>query len=430
MYGIPRKIGRYEIKNELGRGNMGAVYLARDPYIDREIAIKISNHRNTGSEENPDRFSREFFNEAKTVSRLIHPNIIAVYDANVHQGNCYIAIEYVDGSDMKAFCRGDALLPTEQVLEYMFGVCRGLDYAHNMGIIHRDIKPANIMLTSEGVVKIGDFGIACVQEETTSKTKVVGTPHYMSAEQVEQKPMDGRSDVFALGCVLYELLTGEKAFPGETPAQIVGRILDGETPSLSQRRPDLPGALDAIIVKALAKHPDDRYQTCLDLAYDLRVVQQQISDMKPEDSLTNILDYICNIPFFRDFSRDQVQKLLGASTALRVKKGDVIIEEGDTDDALYVILSGTVSISKQQERIVRIERGECFGEMAYLSHRPRTATVTAATDCILLKISSAVLDRFPDSMQLLFIKSCAMTLANRLAYTNEIVFTLLDKIQD
>ncbi len=415
-----KRIGRYEIIKELGRGNMGAVYLARDPFIDRQVAVKLAAHQDSGTEDNPDNFNRQFFNEARSAGRLQHPNIVAIYDASVYRGSCYMAMEYVDGPDLREFCRKDSLLEPEQLLQILYNLCKALEYAHNMEIVHRDIKPANIMLTGEGVVKIGDFGIACVTEDTIDTARV-GTPHYMSPEQIKEEPVDGRSDIFSLGCVMYEMLTGEKAYPGDNPAAIINKIVNQEPPALRGVRPDLPAELDEAVARSLAGRTDKRYQTCADLAYDLKRIARTFKNAHHDDSNDVVVDYVCSIPFFSDFSRDEVTEIMSACSIVRCKKDEFIVREGETDDTMYVILSGSVGVIKRGQKFINIEKGECFGEMAYLSHRPREAGIQAQTDCAVLSISSTLMNRLPDGVQLKFLKGFARILAGRLAKDNQII---------
>lgn len=423
-----QKIGRYELLKELGRGNMGIVYLAYDPYIDRRVALKITSPQEDSPEGTPVRFGREFFQEARAAGQLIHPNIVAVYDADVHGDSCYIVMEYVDGQDLREFCHGDSLLPVERVLDMIFNISRGLDHAHNKNIVHRDIKPANIMITSDGVAKIGDFGIACAAHGSMASDSS-GTLYYMAPEQIAQEAVDSRSDIFSLGCVLYELLSGNKAFSGHNTSVIINTILSAAPVSLLEYRPDLPEEIDAIVRKALAKKPEERYQTCLDFAYDLKVALHHFQAQNNSSKTDNILDFACTMPFFKYFSREQVANLMAASSTVKCRSGDVIVKEGETDDTLYVILSGSVSVFKKDRKIADIAQGECFGEMAYLSQQPRNSTVIANTDCLLLKISSTLMSRQPEAVQLLFMKSFAITLSGRLANDNRIISYFMRRAQ-
>ena len=260
-------VGRYEITGELGRGAMGVVYKAMDPTIGRVVALKTMRLDVHGLD--AQEMVRRFQNEARASGVLNHPNIVTIYDAGERDGIFYIAMEFIEGTTLHELLAEKRVLPTEEVLQLARQICRGLDYAHSNGIIHRDVKPANIMITANGTVKIMDFGIAKSGGQVTNTGQVLGTPNYMAPEQVKGRPLDGRSDLFSLGVILYEMLTGEKPFVGQNVTTIIYKIVN-ENP-ITPRDLDVtvhPG-LSAIVTKALAKAPDDRYQTGADLVRDL-----------------------------------------------------------------------------------------------------------------------------------------------------------------
>lgn len=260
-------VGRYEIIEELGRGAMGVVYKAKDPTIGRTVALKtlrLDVHGLDAAE-----MVRRFQNEARAAGVLSHPNIVTIYDAGECDGIFYIAMEFIQGTTLHELLAEQHILPTEDVIQYSRQICKGLDYAHFHGIVHRDVKPANIMITANGTVKIMDFGIAKAGGSMTSTGQVLGTPNYMAPEQVKGRPLDGRSDLFSFGVILYEMLTGEKPFVGQNVTTIIYKIVN-ENP-IAPRDLDVtvhPG-LSAIVTRALAKSPDDRYQTGTDLVRDL-----------------------------------------------------------------------------------------------------------------------------------------------------------------
>jgi len=260
-------VGRYEITGELGRGAMGVVYKAMDPTIGRVVALKTMRLDVHGLD--AQEMVRRFQNEARASGVLNHPNIVTIYDAGERDGIFYIAMEFIEGTTLHELLAEKRVLPTEEVLQLARQICRGLDYAHSNGIIHRDVKPANIMITANGTVKIMDFGIAKSGGQVTNTGQVLGTPNYMAPEQVKGRPLDGRSDLFSLGVILYEMLTGEKPFVGQNVTTIIYKIVN-ENP-ITPRDLDVtvhPG-LSAIVTKALAKAPDDRYQSGADLVRDL-----------------------------------------------------------------------------------------------------------------------------------------------------------------
>jgi len=409
------KVGRYEIIDKLGQGSMGVVYKGRDPYINREVSIKISRPSSDLGGELAARYRERFFLEAQSAGRLMHPNIVAIYDAGMYKDFCYITMEYIDGPNLGKFCTRDNLLPVARTAEIIISACRALDYAHQKDVVHRDIKPSNIMLNKLKDVKITDFGIAQITDQTASKG-IIGSPSYMSPEQVKEEPITPLSDIFSLGCVLYEMLTGEQAFPGDNYFSIMYKIINEEPPPVSQIRPEIPEILEKITQKALFKDHTKRYQTCMDLAYDLRVALRGLKlETFKEDRAEDVIDYTNNIEFFSNFTKGQVKTILDAANVIKAPKDTAVVKEGEIDDTFFIILSGQASVRKNGRQIAIIGRGECFGEMAYLSGESRSATVIADTDCILMKISAMLLDKAPQEIQLLFLKSFAMTLLKRLS---------------
>ncbi len=265
-------LGRYEVMKELGRGAMGIVYLGKDPKINRQVAIKTLRFEEDMDETQTKSIKERFFREAESAGNLTHPNIIRIFDAGEDQDVAYIAMELLDGHDLKENCEKSKLLPINRAVEIAAQVAEGLDYAHKQGVVHRDIKPANIMMLKDGTLRITDFGIARIQ--ATSKTAtgaVLGTPAYMSPEQVNQnKSVDGRADIFSLGVTLFELLTGEKPFAADSIPALLYRIANVEHSDPREFNPNIPAGLVTIINKALAKLPADRYQSAGEMALDLR----------------------------------------------------------------------------------------------------------------------------------------------------------------
>ena len=260
-------VGRYEIIGELGRGAMGVVYKAQDPTIGRTVALKTMRLDVHGLES--DDVLRRFKNEARAAGVLNHPNIVTIYDAGEQDGMFYIAMEFIEGTTLHAVLAEKRVLTPEEIIHYSRQICKGLDYAHSNGIIHRDIKPGNIMITADGTAKIMDFGIAKAGGGMTSTGQVLGTPNYMSPEQVKGKVLDGRSDLFSFGVMLYEMVTGEKPFTGQNVTTIIYKIVH-ENP-IPPRDLDVtihPG-LSAVVTKSLAKVPEERYQTGAELMKDL-----------------------------------------------------------------------------------------------------------------------------------------------------------------
>lgn len=263
------KLGRYEILSELGQGAMGVVYKANDPMLDRTVAVKTIKFDQTSAD--CAKFEERFYREAKSAGRLNHPNIVTIYDVGKSDNTAYIAMELLEGHQLKDILDVQTALPIDKIVDIAAQIADGLAYAHKNGIIHRDIKPANIMLVHGDRVKITDFGIARMSTSSgTLAGTVIGSPRYMAPEQVIGKPVDARADVFSLGVVLYELLTGESPFDGDNINTTMYRIVNEAPIPPKTVNPRLPEIFDYIVAKALAKHPDERYQSAKELASDLR----------------------------------------------------------------------------------------------------------------------------------------------------------------
>jgi len=266
---IKPTLGRYEIMKELGRGAMGTVFLGKDPRINREVAIKTLRYEEIDTEQ-LEEVKKRFFREAEAAGKLSHPNIVTIFDVGEDYDIAYMAMELLDGSDLAKYCRKENLLPTEEIIRVVSCVAAALDYAHANGIVHRDIKPANIMILNNGEVKVADFGIARVMSSSKTQTGVIlGTPSYMSPEQIAGKKVDGRSDLFSLGVVLYELIAGDKPFNGESITTLMYNITSSAPPSIKEISPDIPEKLVPIVERLLAKEVEARYQTGKLLADDL-----------------------------------------------------------------------------------------------------------------------------------------------------------------
>jgi serine/threonine protein kinase len=266
------KAGRYEITGEIGRGAMGVVYRANDPFIGRTVAVKTLRISEQGSGLTKEELLNRFQTEARAAGLLTHPNIVVVYDAGEEEGRFFITMELVEGKSLQTLLDAGQLFPLPRVFRIMEQACSALQFAHDRNIVHRDIKPANLMLTPDDTVKVTDFGTAkIVQFGTVNQTAyVMGTPSYMSPEQVKGKVVDGRSDIFSLGVLLYEIVTGEKPFPGQNITTVIYKIVNEEPVAPRELDPSIHAGLNAIILKALAKEPSRRYQHCRDLIEDLR----------------------------------------------------------------------------------------------------------------------------------------------------------------
>jgi len=270
------RLGRYEVLGELGQGAMGVVYRARDPLIDRVVAIKTINLGLALDEK--EEYESRFYQEAKAAGRLSHPNIVTIYDVGKNGDVAYIAMEYLQGRELRDIMNDDGLLSVDQVLDIVAQVAQGLSYAHEHDIVHRDVKPSNVMVVRDGHVKITDFGIARMASSAvqTQTGMVLGSPKYMSPEQVTGKLIDQRSDIFSLGVMLYEMLTGQAPFNGDNVNAIMYQTLNSIPAPPSSLNSGVPEMINFIVAKALAKKTEDRYQYAKDFAADLRACRETL----------------------------------------------------------------------------------------------------------------------------------------------------------
>jgi len=270
------QLGRYEVIGELGQGAMGVVYKARDPLIDRVVAIKTINLALALDEK--EEFENRFYQEAKAAGRLSHPNIVTIYDVGKNGDVAYIAMEFLEGRELRDIMDDGGLLPIDQVLDIVAQVAQGLAYAHEHDIVHRDVKPSNVMIVRGRHVKITDFGIARMPSSAvqTQTGMVLGSPKYMSPEQVMGKTIDQRSDIFSLGVMLYEMLTGQAPFNGDNVNAIMYQTLNAIPSPPSTLNPEVPEMINFIVAKALAKKVEDRYQNAMDFSVDLRACRETL----------------------------------------------------------------------------------------------------------------------------------------------------------
>src|ERR671939_671999 len=258
--------GRYRVLRRLGRGGMADVYLAEDEELGRRVAIKILNDRHAADEQFVERFRRE----AKNAAGLSHPNIVAIYDRGEAEGTYYIAMEYLDGRSVKELIVRDGPLPISLAIDYARQILAAVGFAHRHGLVHRDIKPHNVLLAGEGRVKVTDFGIArSGASQMTEVGSIIGTAQYLSPEQARGSPVDQTSDLYSVGVVLYEMLTGKVPFTGDTPVEIAMKHISATPEPPSRIRPDVPPELDKIVLRALAKDPAERYHSAEEMDADL-----------------------------------------------------------------------------------------------------------------------------------------------------------------
>ena len=310
------------------------------------------------------------------------------------------------------------------MVEIVFKCARALDYAHEKNVIHRDIKPSNILLTKNMDIKIGDFSIAHVNKPDDTQTLpmgVMGSPRYMSPEQLRDDQIGHQTDLFSLGVITYELLTGQHPFKAETFSQLVKSVLHEDPLPLQGIRPDLPQALEDIVQKALCKDIAGRYKSGMDIATDLNKAFEILGEQGEKISVEEKFNLIKELEFFHGFPEEELWEILRASNWQDYRKGDSIIVEGELDDCFYIIISGGVAVMKNGNVIRELSPGDCFGEMGYLAKTKRTASIVASSDTSLLKINSTVISQVSLKCQVRFLKVFLRTLIYRLSATTEVI---------
>jgi len=418
----PLTIGKYSIERELGRGASGTVYLGYDRFRNSAVAIKQTHPSLLVDAAQAARYRRMLHNEATLVGRLSHPHIVALLDADEAANPPYLVFEYVDGQALTEFTSPDNLLPVADVLDIAFKCCHALEYAHRQGLVHRDIKPANLMLRRDGELKLADFGTALsLRGEETQLAGLVGSPAYMSPEQIQEQPLTHRSDIFSLAVVVYELLTGRNPFAADSTYTTIYRI-NTETPApLSLLRPALPGRLDEVIGRALAKHPAERYASWSDFALALLAVNRSLARRPTQTSEGERFARLRALPFFADFSEVALWETLRLGKWFDLPRGKVMMREGQPGDSFCLIVDGEVAVSRNERVLSTISRGSSIGEMTYLqpNNRVRTATVVASTDVVAFKIRNEALRQASIELQGEFDKVFIKLLVNRLIATNQ-----------
>ncbi|MDR2838637.1 MAG: protein kinase [Azonexus sp.] len=421
--GQASRFGKYELLRLIGSGSSSSVFLAHDPFAGREVAIKIASPDVLGDPDKGRLYSRLFLNEASLAGKLNHPHIVQIYDAVVADKICYIVMEYVAGGTLAQHTRPGHLLSLEQIVEIIFKCTRALEFAHQLGVTHRDIKPANILLVGDHDIKIGDFGAALTGQTQLTLIGAIGSPAYMSPEQINEQPLDHRTDIYSLGVVLFQLLTGHLPFTAETQASQIYRIVHEASPRPSSLRPDLPPALDTIVARAMAKDREQRYPTWQAFAQDLVSIARDglLYGGGTELAESERFDILRVLPFFADFPDAELWEILRFSEWRRVTPGSLVLHDGARGEVFAFVAAGQLAVSKDDTPLDVLCRGDCFGEMAVLNRRTptRSADVTALTEADIVIVSGEALKKASDACRLHFYQSFVDVLSNRLDIANQ-----------
>jgi serine/threonine protein kinase len=413
-------IGKYELKSQIGRGSSGTVYLATDSFTRNDVALKVLDQRLLQDPNLRKLVRSQFLNEASLVGKLSHPHIVSILDAAVDDDHGYIAMEYIAGGTLRALTNAEQPAALEKIIEIGFKCCGALDYAHRQGIIHRDIKPDNILLAGNTEIKITDFGAALLKNTRHEQLNDIGSPAYMSPEQILGDPLTYQSDMFSLGAVLYHLLAGRKPFIRKLGLELQEKILHENPVPLSRLRPELPPELDDVLMSALTKQPATRYQSWAEFALALaKIGRLSRFDQSILDS--SKFDYLRAMPMLKAFDDPAVWQLVNCTRWSRLPAHSVIVREYQSGQSLFFLAAGEVKVTKSGRLLSVLRRGECFGEMSYIKEgeTPRHASVEAITEVVVAELGAAEAASGVDSLgQSHLMRALLNTLVDRLAFAD------------
>jgi tRNA A-37 threonylcarbamoyl transferase component Bud32 len=413
------QVGKYDIQRALGKGATGTVYLAKDTFTGKEVALKTIEPEVFRDPEFGTVYRSQFLNEASLAGKLRHPHIVSILDAVVGEDSGHIAMELVTGGDLSQHAKPETLLPVPDVLQIAFKCCGALDYAAKEGIVHRDIKPANIMIAGGTEVKIADFGAAVLKKSQVVQTAALGSPYYMSPEQVQGKSLTFHSDMYSLGVVLYELLTGTRPFLAENIDALIGKILKTDAVPPSELRQGLPKALDSVVLRALKKDPVQRYQTWPEFALELSKVGELVL---PAGAIPDSEKYVTlkKVAMLAPLADSELWELARAGKWTRVPKGKPVVQEEQKGRSFFFLAKGEAKVIKNKKLLNMVNGGECFGEMAYIGggEQPRHATVEAMSELLLAEFEPAALEKMSLGAQLHLTRALVRNVTDRLALAN------------
>jgi eukaryotic-like serine/threonine-protein kinase len=404
----------------LGKGASATVYLALDTFSGNEVALKVLDAEVVRSPDFDRTTTMQFMTEASLAGKLSHPHIVSILEASVNEDSGYIALEYVPGGDLFQYTTAGKLLSPEDAIQVAFKCCGALDYAFRQGIVHRDIKPANIMVVSGTNIKVADFGAAYLRTATGAQLEAIGSPSYMSPEQARGEPLDYRSDMFTLGVVLYQLFTGQRPFAAATLEGLFEKIVAEIPAAPSLLRPELGKDVDAILLRMMAKVPQERYPSWADLALDIaKVGHLSVYQSVPPDSEKFFA--LKQVRLLGHLDEAHLWELVRAGKWSRVPPRAVIVREGEAGDSLFFLGSGHAKVTREGRLLNVLDAGECVGELAYIKEGGmlRQATVETMADVLLVEFERAMLEQVSLKCRYQLAQAMMNSLADRLALADE-----------
>ncbi len=416
----PAQLGKYHLIRKLGTGATSVVYLGHDPFAGREVALKVIKQEFLDDPKHGRQNRKQLETEAALAGKLVHPHIVTTYDAVINEEASFIVMEYVNGGTLEKHIHADSLLPLDRVVEYLFKCCRALNYAQFNGVIHRDIKPANLLLAEPGEIKISDLGAAIRLDVEQTRGSNVGSPNYMSPEQVRGEPVSHQTDIYSLGVVMYRLLTGHSPYTPQNLAHLYQQILHESPLPPTRLRKDLPPQLERIVMLALQKDRAERFATWRDFGNELAALGHfEKSDLEVNE--TEKFTALRRQRLFEHFSDIELWEILRVGEWQKQPEKTVLMREDEMGDAFYVLIEGSVSVTRGGRLLNVLGSGDCVGEMAYISNQamPRSATVTANTEITVMKLHPGQLTQLSDHCQLHFNQAFLHVLAERLRLADD-----------
>jgi len=424
-----KNIGKYITVKELGSGTTSSVFLAIDPFSNKKVAIKLFDLNSSHGKSAKKMFHKLFLAESSLAGKLQHPHIVKVFDALLSDDLNYLVMEYVDGGSLEKHTEAGQLLPFITVAEIIYKCCKALEYAHTQGVIHRDIKPANILLHGESNIKLSDFGAAIIQNYEGTLVSGVGSPAYMSPEQISDLPLTQQSDIYSLGVTMYKLLTGRLPFEANNSHSLLYQAVHSEPPPPKTFRLDIPDELNAIVQRAMKKDLSQRYQSWDEFAQDLSSFFAFSMLIQEQDEIydTEKFDTLRSLSFFERFRVVELWEVLNFSNWRKVSKDTLILEEGDIGNTLFILANGMVNILENGNVLGRLHKGECFGEIKRFpgSTFMRSTAVETGTEVTLIEIDLDNLSRASVECRFQFDDAFLYVLLKRLDVANTRLSKLL-----
>ena len=418
----PERIGKYPVLRELGRGATSVVYLCNDPFYSRNVAVKVVMPEAFRESERAKLYRKLFITEASLAGKLQHPHICQIYDAVADDKLQYIVMEYVDGGTLDRHGDAQQLLPIDRVVEIIFKCTRALEFAHKMGITHRDLKPANILYTGETDVKVSDFGAALIASGEVTQVSAIGSPAYMSPEQVKEHALNHQTDIYSLGVVMYQLLAGRLPFQATNNFSLIYQIANTEPQPPSAYRPQIPAALDEIVRRAMAKELARRYQAWEDFSLDLAEVfrNEGLGGRSQKFADSDKFESLRKLAFFANFTDAELWEVARISNWRVASAGELLMKEGEPGNFFCILADGEVRVSRKGKLLNILHAGECFGEMAYLSkdEHLRGADVTVMAESKIISVPTQKLAQASDACRHKFDRAFMEILVERLTMAN------------